>query len=335
MVCEIQDYTMNICLVTPAPAGSRTGNRTTALRWAQLLEELGHKATIAVDYAGEDVDAMVALHAWRSAESIARFHQLYPDRPLIVAITGTDLYRDLERHKDVVLRSFDQADVLIGLHDLVADALPERYREKLAVIHQSAQPSPATVVKRDDRFEVLVVGHLRDEKDPLLTAAAASLLPPDSRIAVVHLGRAHTAEWALRARAEMARNPRYEWLGEVSGPEVGAWLSRARLMVLTSVMEGGANVISEAIVAGLPVLSSRIDGSVGLLGRDYPGYFHTGDSKALADLLERAETDAAFLTALVRQCAEQAPKFTVEQERDQWKRVLKRAVDANLVRAEL
>ena len=326
---------MNICLVTPAPAGSRTGNRTTALRWARLLEDLGHETRIAVDYAGEDVDVMVALHAWRSAASIARFHALYPDRPLIVALTGTDLYRDLERHKDAVLRAFDQADVLIGLHDLVADALPERYRDKLAVIHQSAQPASATVAKRDDRFEVVVVGHLRDEKDPLLTAAAASLLPARSRLAVVHLGRAHTPEWAARAHAEMARNPRYEWLGEVSGPEVGAWLSRARLMVLTSVMEGGANVISEAIVAGLPVLSSRIDGSVGLLGRDYPGYFRIGDTKALADLLERAETAPSFLPGLLRHGADQAPKFAVAQEREQWKRVLERAVDANLARAEL
>lgn len=316
---------MKISLITPAPAGSRAGNRTTALRWARLFGELGHTVEIATDYAGEDVDLMVALHAWRSADSIVGFHQRFPDRPLIVAITGTDLYRDLDHHRETVLRSFDRADVLIGLHDLVADALPARCRKKLAVVYQSAQRSAAPATQRVDRFEVLVVGHLRDEKDPLRTARAARLLPPGSRISVVHLGRAHTPDWAMRAEAEMAENPRYDWRGEVPGAEVGTWLSRARLMVLSSVMEGGANVISEALVARTPVLASRIDGSVGLLGRDYPGYFPTGDTQALADLLARAETDGAFLADLARHCDGRAPLFAPAQEREQWRRLLERA----------
>ena len=59
------------------------------------------------------------------------------------------------------------------------------------------------------KFEVLVIGHLRDEKDPLRAAEASRSLPESSRIRVVHLGRAHDEAWADRARAEMDRNPRY------------------------------------------------------------------------------------------------------------------------------
>ena len=315
---------MRIALITPAPTESRAGNRTTALRWASLFEELGHSVEIGVDYADADVDLMVALHAWRSAASIARFREHYRDRPLVVALAGTDVYRDLERHRETVLRSLDQADALVGLHDLVADALPQHVRNKVAVIYQSARPPAEPIPPRADCFEVLVVGHLRDVKDPLRAARAARLLPAGSGVRVVHLGRAHTPAWADAAEAEMAENPRYDWRGEVPGAEARHLLSRAKLMVLSSVMEGGANVISEALVAGTPVLASRIDGSVGLLGHGYPGYFATGDTQALADLLARAESEPAFLARLDRHSATRSPLFTAAHERDSWRQVLER-----------
>jgi len=167
-------------------------------------------------------------------------------------------------------------------------------------------------------FEVLVIGNLREEKDPLRTALAARALPETSRIRVVHLGMAHDEPWAEAARAEEAANPRYRWRGEVPGWMVRRALARAPLMVLSSIMEGGANVVSEALVAGVPVLASAIPGSIGLLGRDYPGYFPVGDTAALTELLHRAETDANFLDTLHRHCAARAPLFAPARERDAW-----------------
>jgi glycosyltransferase involved in cell wall biosynthesis len=73
-------------------------------------------------------------------------------------------------------------------------------------------------------------------------------------------------------------------------------------MVISSRMEGGANVVSEALAAGTPVVASRIPGNVGMLGRGYAGYFPVGNERALARLLWRAETDHAFYRALVSQC---------------------------------
>ena len=315
---------MRIALITPAPAESRSGNRTTALRWASLFEELGHSVEIGVEYAGADVDLMVALHAWRSAASIAKFREKHHNRPLVVALAGTDIYRDLERHRETVLRSLDSADALIGLHDLVAEAIPQRFRDRVAVIYQSARQPAKPVPPSVDCFEVLIVGHLRDVKDPLRAARAARLLPPESNVRILHLGRAHTPAWAAMAAEEMAENPRYEWRGEVSGAEVSRLLSRARLMVLSSVMEGGANVISEAVVAGTPILASRIDGSVGLLGPDYPGYFATGDTQGLADLLAMAENDPTLLARLKWYCSNRAPLFTPAAERNSWRHVLDR-----------
>jgi glycosyltransferase involved in cell wall biosynthesis len=105
-------------------------------------------------------------------------------------------------------------------------------------------------------------------------------------------------------------------------------LARASLMVLSSVMEGGANVASEALVAGVPILASGIAGSIGLLGRDYPGYFPVGDTQALSTLLHRAETDPACLYALRHHCAARAPLFTPAHERDAWRALLHEVSDA-------
>ena len=91
-------------------------------------------------------------------------------------------------------------------------------------------------------------------------------------------------------------------------------------------MEGGANVVSEAAVAGLPVIASRIPGNVGLLGRGYPGYFPVGDEQALARLLRRAEENPGFLVRLERALATRARLFRPASERAMLKAALARAV---------
>lgn len=304
---------MRITILTPVAATPRTGNRATATRWAGFLVAQGHEVVINPP-AGTETDVMIALHAWRSAEAIAAFRATYPTSPLIVALTGTDLYHFLAADPAPTLRSLDFADRLIGLHDRVAEILPPPVRDKLRVVHQSARGRATRSPPVAEVFEVLVVGHLRPEKDPFRAALAARMLAPSSRIRIVQCGAAHDPAWAETARAEMAANPRYVWLGDLPPARVRRLMARARAMVLSSHMEGGANVISEAIVSGLPVLASRIDGSVGLLGEDHPGYFPVSDTAALAALLERVERDEAFLAALRRHGATRAPLFAPERE---------------------
>ena len=293
------------------------------MRWARLLRRLGHRVRVATEYQDESTGLMVALHAWRSAASIERFRARHPARPLIVGLAGTDIYQFLERDPATVLRSLDLADALVGLHDLVGEAIPAHCRAKLQVIHQSA-PVVARAAPARGAFEVCVVGHLRAEKDPLRAALAARALPAASRVRIVQLGRAHDADWAARAGAETVDNPRYRWLGELPGWRVRRWLARARLMVLSSVQEGGANVVSEAVMAGLPVLASAIPGSIGLLGPDHPGYFPVGDTAALTRLLDRAERDPEFLGALAEHGARRAPLFAEAREQAAWQALLTR-----------
>ena len=244
-----------------------------ATRWALILRGLGHRVRVATAYDGEPADLMVAVHAWRSAAAIERFKQAWPDRPIVLQLSGTDIYGSIQTDPTPTLRTMALADRLVALNELAWRVVPRRLRPKLSVVYQSAptlalprRPSPHAII-------VSVIGHLRDVKDPLRTALAARLLPDDSRVRVEQVGHAYTPQWAERARVEMATNPRYRWRDDVPGAAVRRLLAKSHAMAITSLSEGGANVVSEAVVAGVPILASRIDGNVGLLGADYEGYF--------------------------------------------------------------
>jgi putative glycosyltransferase (TIGR04348 family) len=305
---------LHIILITPADKGAKSGNWTTAARWTRLLGNLGHQVTTAGRYDGQPADLMIAIHAWRSADAIERFKKLYPDRPLILCLAGTDINQFIHTHPETTLRSMDLAEALVGLNETINSLTPENLRRKLRIIHQSAKPllSPRHPPRR--HFNVCVIGHLRQVKDPFRAALAVRNLPETSRIRVRHLGGAEEKGFDQQAMAEMKRNPRYTWQGEVPGWRVRREFVRSHLMVISSLAEGGANVVSEAVVAGLPVIASKIDGNVGLLGKGYKGYFPVGDEGALRKLLLRAENDRSFLKTLEDQCAARRDLFLPETE---------------------
>jgi glycosyltransferase involved in cell wall biosynthesis len=166
---------------------------------------------------------------------------------------------------------------------------------------------------------VVVIGHLRREKDPLRTAYALRDLPRNSALHAVHAGRALTPAWALRAQEEMKRNPRYRWLGELTPTQVVRLLTPSHLLVHSSRMEGGANAVSEALRAGVPILASRVSGNVGLLGADHPGLFPCGDTRQLRSLLRRAERSVAFLDRLREASRRRAPLFAPAVEAGRWR----------------
>ena len=324
--------TMRIAIITPAPPDSRYGNRITAVRWARILRRLRNRVSISQMYDGKPYDLLVALHARKSHSSIINFRRHNPSAPIIVALTGTDLYRDI-RTNQRAQESLEVADRIVVLQPKAMEELRPNWRKKTGVIYQSVGDKQASrsaqsasakgsqnkaEAQTDGNFDVCVIGHLRAVKDPFRTAMAARSLPNSSKIRVLQIGGAMTAAMAKRALREMDTNKRYQWLDEQPRSRVFKLLNRSSLCVLSSRIEGGANVLSEAIAASIPILASRVDGNVGILGKDHPGYFEVGNTKQLARLLTRAETSPEYLAKLKASTKGLAVLVDPSREKQAW-----------------
>ena len=286
---------MRILIVTPAAPGSRHGNRATALRWARHLRALGHETGVALEWDGRDCELLIALHARRSHAAIHAWKAAHPRRPLVLMLTGTDLYRDIRSDADA-RATLRLADRMVVLQPKGLEELSAAQRARTSVIFQSVRAVRRQTPPRS-YFLVSVIGHLREEKDPFRAALALAHLPQRA-IRVVQLGQAMSPEMGRQARALMRAEPRYRWLGELDHAGAMRWLARSHVMVISSRMEGGAHVVSEAIATGVPVIASAIPGNIGLLGESYQGYYPFADEAALAAQLARAQADPVWLTAL-------------------------------------
>lgn len=304
-----------LAIVTPYLADANNGNWRTAERWKRLLA--GRYAVIVQnDWPGadsRDVDGVIAIHARRSHTAISRFRAAHPERPIILILSGTDLYRDLPAD-ELARESLRLADAMVVLQDDALNHLPAAHRGKAAVIYQSCR-ARASRDKAASRLNAVVVGHLRAEKSPQTIFDAVGLLPHDAPIRIDHIGNALDARLGHRARALARHSSQYRYRGALPHGETRAAMQRAHVLIHPSTMEGGANVIGEAITAGTPVLASRVSGNIGMLGRDYPGYFPVGDAAALAQLLMRLHSEPAFARRLQAAASRRAAWFDPQRER--------------------
>jgi putative glycosyltransferase (TIGR04348 family) len=307
----------SILIVTPALADANNGNWQTARRWARMLASAYRVRLLAGWQAGGDAPGdppalMIALHARRSAASVAAWRAAFPQRPLLLALTGTDLYRDIDTNA-AAQRALAAADALVVLNELGACRLPPALRPRCHVVLQSCALR-RTLPKTAAHLRALMVGHLRDEKDPRTYFRAVARLAPRSDLRFDHVGSALDEALGHEAAALQRAQAHYRWLGALGHAATRRRIQGAHVLVHPSRMEGGAHVVIEAVRSGTPVLASHIDGNVGLLGADYAGYFPPGDDRALAHLLERARDDAAMLACLQRQIESHAPLFSPAAE---------------------
>ncbi|WP_332878772.1 selenoneine biosynthesis selenosugar synthase SenB [Massilia sp. S19_KUP03_FR1] len=311
---------LRIVIASPALAQQNNGNWQTASRWAGFLAD-SYAVDIVPEWQSGDAapDLLIALHARRSAPSLAAFTEAFAQRPSVLVLTGTDLYRDIAIDASAA-HSLELASALVLLQPAGMAYLPEQVRARAHVIYQSAEALAHDPARSR---EICMLGHLRDEKDPLTFMRAASLVPHT----LVHIGAALDPALERAARDTQAAQANYHWLGALPREAARARLARSHAMVIASRMEGGANVIIEAVTSGVPVLASAIDGNRGMLGDDYAGYFAPGDATALAALIARS-FEPGLYARLQAQCAARARLFAPAAE----KAALRELVD-NLLHA--
>jgi putative glycosyltransferase (TIGR04348 family) len=305
-----------LCIVSPALADANNGNWQTAQRWAHMLSGQYETRISSAWPDGQDADVLLALHARRSAPSIAAWAQTYPARPLVVALTGTDLYHDIHHDSDAK-RSLQLAHALIVLQDQGAAELPPALQSKAHVIYQSSTALPS-VSKTIAHLRVLMVGHLRDEKNPQLLWQAAQALSADDGIYIDHIGKTLNSALGQQAQRVASQYSHYRWLGEQPHAHTRRSIQRAHVLVHPSRLEGGAHVIMEAVLSGTPVLASRVPGNVGMLGADYAGYFDPDNAQQLVALLRECRQTQTqvdgLLTKLTHACQTRAALFQPERE---------------------
>jgi putative glycosyltransferase (TIGR04348 family) len=318
---------MKIAIAVPSSAVPRSGNRHTAARWAQFLRRMGHRVRIVTEWRGGGDDLLLALHAYKSYPSISRFHEQRPAASLVVALTGTDLYRDVAKHTEA-RQSLGLATRLAVLQEEGLRELSPYLRQKSRVVYQSSDVKLRHAPEKS-RFRIAVIGHLREEKDPFRAVMALRRAGRDAPIEVVQIGGALSRDMRERARAWQRLETRYRWVGSVTHRSAMRWLASSHVLVVSSVMEGGANVICEAARIGVPVLASRIPGNIGMLGRGYRGYFPLSDDKALARLIERCRTDKPFYASLRQTVAARRALFSPQAERAALKRLLRSLPKSN------
>jgi glycosyltransferase involved in cell wall biosynthesis len=331
---------MHVRLVTAAPPGSEYGSETTAIRWEHILSDLGHDVDTTYvygktreDYANETYDLMITLCGRECDEAIQAFKQQNADRPIVVALTDEDVYIGIE-NSPTLRRNIELADALVVFHDSAVDEIPHEFRDRTHVIEQGVElpgggvdaiPEPPLREARQSsryRFEIAVAGHVQERKDPLRTALAARVFSDESQLFVTHTGRVMDPDWEEELVREHENNPRYDWIGDMSWTRALQYIKRADLISITSKIEGAANVISESIVVGTPVVATDVPGHRALLGDDYPGLFEPENEEELAKRIGAAEGDERYYQDLQRRCDALRPDFSMSREADAWKALL-------------
>lgn len=300
----------SICIVSPGTARDNNGNWHTADRWAHFLRDTCEVVVRDCWTAADPLpDLMILLHARRSAPSLAAFLAHRRKQPALLLLTGTDVYHDIHHDADAAA-ALNSVEAIAVLQPAALDELADDARARANVIYQSA---PA-LQPQASRGIVTMAGHLRAVKDPATFMHAAALVTAPG-VSLRQIGGVIDADLGHLAGRTQEQFAHYSWLGALPREAVREEIRRSHALAVCSTMEGGANVIVEAVASGVPVLASDISGNRGMLGDDYAGYFPVGDAAALARLIDRSVTDATFHATLRAQCAARAALFAPEAER--------------------
>lgn len=308
---------MHIIISSAYSLDSQKGNSITARRIASLLAKAGHRAHAICTEDVPPADALIALHATKTLHHSRCFKRNNPQGNLIIYLTGTDLYRELPAGNPEFFEAIELADQLVVSQPTSFHSIPSAYQHKAHVVTASVELPEITTIETPPQPSLALIGHLRSVKNPFLLAHALSLVP-DLDVHAYSIGESREEAMSATARKWQEREPRYRWLGNLPHSSALGWMQQVTATLNTSHLEGGANSVAESIVLGTPVLASKIEGNLGMLGADYAGYFTPNSPTELAHLIRRAVTDQEFLALLQSQVKDRQASFTTAQETAGW-----------------
>ena len=310
---------MKVCVASPYPLSELKGNSVTTDRIVAMLNEGGVEARGSHGNDGEPADILITLHAIKGAPAVFDFKKKTPNGRVIILLTGTDIYQGLAEVSQIGGDALQVADRIVVPQEAAIRKLPEKVRGKTVVIRPSLDPIAVKATPSQSPFVISVVGHLRPVKRPFLTIETLAQHPEWSDLEVWQIGQALDAEMRKTAEFWMEEDKRYRWCGGLPREESLALCAKSSLTINSSILEGGANAVLEAMTMGVPVLASRIEGNVGLLGDDYPGYFEEGE---IAKALEAIMHQRVDLDEWSRLLADRLPFFSRVRESESWLELL-------------
>lgn len=310
---------MKVCVASPYPLSDLKGNSVTTARIVTVLNEAGIEARGSHGYDGEPTDILITLHAIKGAPALFDFKKRKPKGKVVILLTGTDIYQGLPKGSKMGEDALREADRIVVRQEAAILRLPEQVRAKTVVIRSSLDPIAVKPSPSQSRFIISVVGHLRPVKRPFLTIETLAQHPEWSDVEVWQIGQALDEEMRKTAEFWAEEDGRYRWFGGVPRMESLALCCKSSLTINSSILEGGANAVLEAMTMGVPVLASRIEGNVGLLGNDYPGYFEEG---RMAKALQAIMDQRVDLDEWNRLLADRLRLFSRERESKSWLELL-------------
>lgn len=311
---------MKVCVSSPYPLTELKGNSVTTSRIVNLLRESGIEARGSYRFDGGAADVLISLHAVKGVEGVRDFREKMPKGRVVVLLTGTDLYQSLPEGSEAGIQNLVEADRIVVVQEAAIVRLPEEVREKVVVIPASLDPISIKANPVVPPFAISVVGHPRPVKRPFLTIETVAGHPEWKDVEVWQIGEALDEESRKIAENWARKEPRYRWFGGLPRQEAMALCAKSALTVNSSILEGGANAVLEAMIMGVPVLCSRIEGNEGMLGKDYPGYFEDSN---FGEILQEIIDEKVNLAEWVRLARKRLPLFARENEAASWLELLR------------